>query len=135
MKSTSYTDEFIENTITNFYIPLESPYFLINGNTGRFRWQSKKALLSLASNSSPMIRGGFKATVLNTGKLVKYTLYLRRYFELELFFVQTKAKLLHRPNTQKHAKTGGGILTLSSMIKQTCFPIIQLHATFDKRYG
>jgi hypothetical protein len=40
-------DEFIENTITNFYIPLESPHFLINGNTGRFRWQSKKALLSL----------------------------------------------------------------------------------------
>jgi hydroxymethylglutaryl-CoA reductase len=24
-------DEFIENTITNFYIPLESPNFLING--------------------------------------------------------------------------------------------------------
>jgi hypothetical protein len=59
-------DEFIENTITNFYIPLGVANFLINGNTGRFRWQSKKALLSLrhlTHQSSGRHEVGLKTTV------------------------------------------------------------------------
>jgi hydroxymethylglutaryl-CoA reductase len=36
-------DEFIENTITNFYIPLELPLIFINGKYSTIPWPLKKA--------------------------------------------------------------------------------------------
>src|SRR6187402_98055 len=66
-------DEFIENTITNFYLPLGiAPNFLINGNYYTIPMVIEESSVVAAAAKSAKYwstRGGFKATVLNTEKI------------------------------------------------------------------
>jgi hydroxymethylglutaryl-CoA reductase len=65
-------DEFIENTITNFYIPLGvAPNFLINGKYSTIPMAIEESSVVAAASKSAKFwstRGGFKATVINTEK-------------------------------------------------------------------
>src|SRR3990167_5600845 len=66
-------DEFIENTISNFYIPLGvAPNFLINGkNTTIPMAIEESSVVAAAAKSAKFwsTRGGFKATVIDTEKI------------------------------------------------------------------
>mgnify|MGYP003602188414 FL=1 len=61
-------DEFIENTITNFYLPMGiAPNFLINGNYHSVPMVIEESSVVAAAAKSAKFwstRGGFKATVL-----------------------------------------------------------------------
>src|SRR5690606_29731572 len=66
-------EEFIENTITNFYLPLGiAPNFIIHGTTYAVPMViEESSVVAAASNSAKFWskRGGFKATVLSTEKI------------------------------------------------------------------
>ena len=66
-------DEFIENTISNYYLPLGvAPNFLINGKIIPFLWPLKKVLWLLQPVrllNFGWIRGGFKTQVISTTKI------------------------------------------------------------------
>ena len=66
-------DEFIENTITNFYIPLGvAPNFLINGKYKTIPMAIEESSVVAAASKSAKYwatRGGFKTTVINTEKI------------------------------------------------------------------
>jgi hydroxymethylglutaryl-CoA reductase len=63
-------DDFIENTITNFYLPLGiAPNFLINGKFYTVPMAIEESSVVAAAAKAAKFwseRGGFKATVLNT---------------------------------------------------------------------
>ena len=68
-------DDFIENTITNFYIPFGvAPNFLINDKIYCIPMaiEESSVVCSFQSASFWMERGGFKSTVISTTKLVMF---------------------------------------------------------------
>jgi len=73
-------DEFIENTITNFYIPLGvAPNFLINGKYKTIPMAIEESSVVAAASKSAKYwatRGGFKTTVINTEKIRPGTFYI-----------------------------------------------------------
>ncbi len=89
-------DEFIENTITNFYIPLGvAPNFLINGKYSTIPMAIEESSVVAAASKAAKFwstRGGFKATVINTEKIGQvHFMYKGDASKLALFFAQTKA--------------------------------------------
>ena len=66
-------DDFIENTITNFYLPLGvAPNFIINGKEHTIPMAIEESSVVAAAAKSAKFwstRGGFKATVINTEKI------------------------------------------------------------------
>ena len=68
-------DEFIENTLTNFYLPLGvAPNFVINDKTYTVPMVIEESSVVAAASKSAKFwaaRGGFKATVLGTSKLTQ----------------------------------------------------------------
>jgi hydroxymethylglutaryl-CoA reductase len=66
-------DEFIENTISNFYLPLGvAPNFIINGKNYTIPMAVEESSVVAAAAKAAKFwseRGGFKATVLNTEKI------------------------------------------------------------------
>jgi hydroxymethylglutaryl-CoA reductase len=134
-------DEFIENTITNFYIPLGvAPNFLINGKFTTIPMAiEESSVVAAASNSAKFWsdRGGFKASVLNTEKIGQvHFIYKGDVSKLELFFVQNKAKFFSDTEsiTKNMQKRGGGILNIVLQDKTHLLPnYYQLHATFETK--
>ena len=112
-------DEFIENTITNFYIPLGvAPNFLINGKYSTIPMAIEESSVVAAASKSAKFwstRGGFKATVINTEKIGQvHFIYTGDVSKLDLFFVQNKAKFFNDTEsiTKNMQKRGGGILDI-----------------------
>ena len=112
-------DEFIENTITNFYIPLGvAPNFLINGKFSTIPMAIEESSVVAAASKSAKFwseRGGFKATVIDTEKIGQvHFIYKGDTSKLELFFAQIKAKLFTATEsmTKNMQKRGGGILDI-----------------------
>ena len=112
-------DEFIENTISNFYMPFGVvPNFLINNKLYTLPMTiEESSVVAAAGNAAKfwMSRGGFKTTVLSTEKIghVHFTFKgqkkaLRNCFEV------LKPQLLKAtaPLTKNMEKRGGGILDL-----------------------
>lgn len=66
-------DEFIENTITNLYIPLGvAPNFLINGKYKTIPMAIEESSVVAAASKAAKFwatRGGFKATIIDTEKI------------------------------------------------------------------
>ncbi|MGB3774223.1 MAG: hydroxymethylglutaryl-CoA reductase, degradative [Leeuwenhoekiella sp.] len=112
-------DEFIENTISNYYLPLGvAPNFLINGEFYAIPMAiEESSVIAAASKAAKfwMTRGGFKAEVLGTVKIghVHFT-YDGDPDELILFFEEIKSKLIKetKPITKKMEDRGGGILDI-----------------------
>lgn len=134
-------DEFIENTITNFYIPLGvAPNFLINGKYSTIPMAIEESSVVAAASKSAKFwseRGGFKATVIDTEKIGQvHFIYKGDTSKLELFFAQIKSKLFANTEsmTKNMQKRGGGILDIRLNDKTNLLEnYFQLHATFETK--
>jgi hydroxymethylglutaryl-CoA reductase len=134
-------DEFIENTISNFYIPLGvAPNFLINGkNTTIPMAIEESSVVAAAAKSAKFwsARGGFKATVIDTEKIGQvHFIFKGDASKLGCFFIQTKAKFFSNTEniTKNMQKRGGGILDITLKDKTNLIPdYFQLHVTFETK--
>ena len=134
-------DEFIENTITNFYIPLGvAPNFLINGKYSTIPMAIEESSVVAAAAKAAKFwstRGGFKAAVLNTEKIGQvHFIYKGEESKLNLFFAQIKNKFFSETEsiTVNMQKRGGGILDINLKDKTDLLPnYFQLHATFETK--
>lgn len=134
-------DDFIENTITNFYLPLGiAPNFLINGKFYTVPMAIEESSVVAAAAKAAKFwseRGGFKATVLNTEKIGQvHFMYTGETSKLEKFFDETKAKFFEETEsiTKNMQKRGGGILDIVLKNKTDLLPnYFQLHATFETK--
>jgi len=134
-------DEFIENTITNFYIPLGvAPNFLINGKYSTIPMAIEESSVVAAAAKAANFwstRGGFKATVLNTEKIGQvHFIYKGDASKLNVFFSQIKSKFFDETEslTTNMQKRGGGILDIILNDKTNLMPnYFQLHATFETK--
>jgi hydroxymethylglutaryl-CoA reductase len=134
-------DEFIENTITNFYLPLGvAPNFLINGKYKTIPMAIEESSVVAAAAKSAKYwatRGGFKATVLNTEKIgqVHFT-FKGDLLKLEHFFQEIKNKFFVATEsiTKNMQKRGGGILDIELRNKTNLIEnYFQLHVTFETK--
>lgn len=132
-------DEFIENTITNFYLPLGiAPNFLVNDRLYVIPMAIEESSVVAAASKAAKFwlhRGGFKTEVLGTEKIGQvHFMYKGDQQKLESFFQTIKPKLLEETTsiTKNMTKRGGGITDIhlrnkSSELKD----YYQLHCTFE----
>ena len=134
-------DEFIENTITNFYLPMGiAPNFLINGKYYSIPMVIEESSVIAAAAKSAKFwstRGGFKATVLNTEKIGQvHFIFKGDSAKLQQFFNTVKATLLDSTAsiTKNMQKRGGGIISIELRDKTSELAnYYQLHVTFDTK--
>ena len=134
-------DEFIENTISNFYLPLGvAPNFVINGKSYTIPMAIEESSVVAAASKSAKFwasRGGFKATVLNSEKIGQvHFIYKGSKEKLTAFFNQIKYKLISETDsiTKNMQKRGGGILGIELRDKTVELEhYYQLHATFETK--
>ncbi len=132
-------DDFIENTITNFYLPLGiAPNFIINGKEVTIPMAIEESSVVAAAAKSAKFwstRGGFKATVLNNEKIGQvHFIYTGDSNKLEQFFAHIKPQLFSDTETitKNMRQRGGGILNIELRNQTDKLPsYFQLHATFD----
>jgi len=132
-------DEFIENTITNFYLPLGiAPSFTINGKDYTIPMAIEESSVIAAASKAAKFwstRGGFKATILNTEKIGQvHFKYEGDAQKLTAFFETVKPKLFSDTEdiTKNMRKRGGGILDITLRDKTALIDgYYQLHATFE----
>lgn len=132
-------DEFIENTITNYYLPLGvAPNFLINGKLHTIPMAIEESSVVAAASKAAKFwldRGGFKATVLSTTKIGQvHFMFHGQPKKLEAYFKSVKNRLIAdaKSITQNMEKRGGGILDIELRIKtEKLSGYYQLHATFE----
>ncbi|MEO9892068.1 hydroxymethylglutaryl-CoA reductase, degradative [Aurantibacter sp.] len=134
-------DEFIENTISNFYLPLGiAPNFLINNNLLAIPMAIEESSVVAAASRSAKFwleRGGFKATILGTEKVGQvHFIFKGDSKKLTTFFGKIKPVLLSSTKhlTQSMEKRGGGILDIVLRDKTDVLPdYFQLHCTFETK--
>ena len=134
-------DEFIENTITNFYLPLGiAPNFLINGKYKTIPMVIEESSVVAAASKSAKYwatRGGFRTSVINTEKIGQvHFIHNGDLEKLEKFFNEIKHKFYEATEsvTKNMQKRGGGILSIELRNKTNLIPnYYQLHATFDTK--
>lgn len=132
-------DEFIENTITNYYLPLGvAPNFLINKTIYTIPMAIEESSVVAAASKAAKFwleRGGFKAEVLSTEKIGQvHFIYKGDFAKLEAFFKTVKPKLISESAsiTKNMERRGGGILDIQLRNKSEDLPnYYQLHATFE----
>ena len=132
-------DEFIENTITNFYIPFGiAPNFLINGKVYCVPMAIEESSVVAAASKNAafwMERGGFKSTVISTTKIghVHFAWY-GEYEVLKNFFNSIKQKFFDETKqiTKNMNERGGGILEIELVNRADLEPnYYQLQAKFE----
>lgn len=134
-------DEFIENTITNLYVPLGiAPNFKINGTMYAIPMAIEESSVVAAASKAAKFwlkRGGFKATVLGTEKVGQvHFIYTGDFERLKAFYAQLKPKLLadSASLTRSMEKRGGGITDIILKNKTASLKnYYQLHATFETK--
>lgn len=132
-------DEFIENTITNYYLPLGvAPNFLINGKVFTIPMAIEESSVVAAASKAAKFwldRGGFKTKVLSTKKIGQVHFMFHGQKEtLNSFFTEIKSKLFEacKPITKNMIARGGGILDIKLRDKtKELDGYYQLHATFE----
>ncbi|MBF8148561.1 hydroxymethylglutaryl-CoA reductase, degradative [Winogradskyella sp. F6397] len=133
-------DEFIENTITNYYLPLGvAPNFRINDTFYTIPMAIEESSVIAAASKAAKFwleRGGFKAEVISTEKIgqVHFT-YDGDNEDLKLY-IDTVIKQKFFEDTQSITKSmqnrGGGILNIELKDKtKELENYYQLHATFE----
>lgn len=132
-------DEFIENTISNYYLPLGiAPNFLINGKVYAIPMAIEESSVVAAASKAAKFwleRGGFKAEVLGTEKIgqVHFT-YGGEADQLEAFAgrVIPIMKKDVADLTAKMEKRGGGVRSIELRDKRRELEdYFQLHCTFE----
>lgn len=132
-------DEFVENTITNYYLPLGvAPNFLINDTLYTIPMAIEESSVIAAASKAAKFwleRGGFKAEVISTTKIGQvHFIYKGQSDHLNRFFETVKPKLFADTTyiTQSMQKRGGGILDVQLVNKtEKLENYYQLHATFE----
>ena len=132
-------DEFTENTISNFYLPLGiAPNFLIDGKDYTIPMAIEESSVIAAASKTAKFwreRGGFKTTILNfkkTGQV--HFIFNGNKEKLFDFFKNIKSLLIEecKEINFNMAKRGGGILDIEIIDKTIDIPnYYQLNATFD----
>lgn len=132
-------DEFIENTVTNFYLPFGvAPNFVINDKTYTIPMAIEESSVVAAASKAAKFwqtRGGFKTKVISTTKIGQvHFMYNGKKEALTSFFDKIKSKLITdaKPITKNMEKRGGGILDIQLKDKtEGLYNYYQLHATFE----
>ncbi len=132
-------DEFIENTITNYYLPLGvAPNFLINDLLYTIPMAIEESSVVAAASKAAKFwydRGGFKAEVVSTTKIGQvHFMYTGNPDKLQLFFNTIKDRLLKEvaPITKNMEKRGGGIKDIVLVNKTDDLAnYYQLHCSFE----
>ncbi|MFI2742987.1 hydroxymethylglutaryl-CoA reductase, degradative [Zhouia sp. PK063] len=132
-------DEFIENTISNYYLPLGiAPNFLINEQLYTIPMAIEESSVVAAACKAAKFwlqRGGFKTEVLSTEKVGQvHFIYKGNKTKLEQFFNNIKPQLYTdaKEITANMEKRGGGILEISLVDKtKNLDNYYQLHCTFE----
>lgn len=134
-------DEFIENTITNLYVPQGiAPNFLINDTLYAIPMAIEESSVIAAASKAAKFwlkKGGFKTTILGTEKVGQvHFIYKGDTNRLNSFFTYLKPILLVESSslTSSMKKRGGGItdIVLKDKTKQL-ENYYQLHATFETK--
>lgn len=134
-------DEFIENTVSNFYLPLGiAPNFLINGKYHTIPMAIEESSVVAAAGNAAKYwqkRGGFKAEVLGTEKVGQvHFIYPGEVDKLKTFFSQVKQKLFDATLgiTENMRKRNGGITSITLRDKtEDLQQYFQLHCTFETK--
>ncbi len=132
-------DEFIENTITNYYLPLGiAPNFLINDKLYAVPMAIEESSVVAAASKAAkfwLSRGGFKTTILGTEKVGQVhfiykgdTSKLKDFFKLLTPILRSDAIAI----TKNMEKRGGGISNIELRDKTADIEnYYQLHCTFE----
>ncbi|PQJ21487.1 hydroxymethylglutaryl-CoA reductase, degradative [Tenacibaculum sp. SG-28] len=134
-------DDFIENTITNFYMPYGiAPNFVINGKEMVIPMVVEESSVVAAASLVAKFwstRGGFKASVVSTKKIGQvHFMYQGKKSDLSTYFEAKKPKLLEATAaiTKNMEKRGGGILDIQLVDKTDDLSnYYQLFVTFETK--
>ena len=132
-------DDFIENTISNFYLPFAvAPNFVINGKDYTIPMTIEESSVVAAASLVAKFwstRGGFKANVISTTKIGQvHFMYEGDKVALETYFNSKKAHFYKVTDdiTKNMRKRGGGILDIELRDKTAELKdYYQLHVTFE----
>ncbi|WP_298237806.1 hydroxymethylglutaryl-CoA reductase, degradative [uncultured Algibacter sp.] len=132
-------DEFIENTITNYYLPLGvAPNFLINNKLYTIPMAIEESSVVAAASKAAKFwldRGGFKTKVISTTKIGQvHFIFKGDFSKLQSFFKEVKPKLLSdsKDLTKNMESRGGGILDIELRDKtENIDGYYQLHTSFE----
>ena len=134
-------DDFIENTISNFYMPYGiAPNFVINDREYVIPMVVEESSVVAAASLVAKFwstRGGFKTTVIGTTKIGQvHFMFAGDKIDLEKYFNQNKTELFAATAsiTKNMQKRGGGILDIKLVDKtDTLSNYYQLHVTFETK--
>ncbi|MGY6647231.1 hydroxymethylglutaryl-CoA reductase, degradative [Wenyingzhuangia sp. IMCC45574] len=134
-------DDFIENTVSNFYMPFGvAPNFVINGRNYTIPMAIEESSVVAAASLVAKFwsdKGGFKATVLSTVKVGQvHFMYNGDKTELFNYFDKVKGNLINATDdiTKNMRKRGGGILEIELRDKtEELEGYYQLHVTFETK--
>lgn len=133
-------DEFIENTIGNFYLPFGvAPNFLINGRLMAIPMAIEESSVVAAASKAAnfwLDRGGFRATIISTRKVghVHFIWNGSDHEALYRFFDSIRHKFAENSHniTRNMVARGGGLLDIRLKDKSHLEPgYYQLEATFE----
>ncbi|WP_394750290.1 hydroxymethylglutaryl-CoA reductase, degradative [Spongiimicrobium salis] len=132
-------DEFIENTISNYYLPLGiAPNFLINDQLYAIPMAIEESSVVAAASKAAkfwLSRGGFKTEVRSTEKIGQvHFMYSGNFGKLQAFFEEIKPifKKDAAEITKNMEKRGGGITDIILKDKTASLAhYYQLHCTFE----
>jgi len=132
-------DEFIENSIANFYLPMGvAPNFLINGKQYTLPMAIEESSVVAAASKSAKFwasRGGFKTQILGTKKIGQVHFLFKGKTELlQSFFKEKKQMLIDSTSsiTANMRQRGGGIFNIELNDKSNLIEdYYQLHLTFE----
>jgi hydroxymethylglutaryl-CoA reductase len=134
-------DDFIENSISNFYLPIGvAPNFVINGKEYAIPMVTEESSVVAAASLVAKFwstKGGFKTTVLGTTKIGQvHFMFAGKKTDLENYFNTNKTELYAATAsiTKNMEKRGGGILNIQLVDKtNTLENYYQLHITFETK--
>ncbi len=137
----SLHDDFIENTISNFYLPYAvAPNFLINDKNYVIPMAIEESSVVAAAAMTAKFwhkRDGFKTRVISTTKIGQvHFKYAGNYTILKTYFENIKPDLLKATEdiTQKMRQRGGGILNIALCDKTAELKnYYQLHVSFETK--
>ncbi len=134
-------DEFIENTISNFYLPYAiAPNFIINGKDYVIPMAVEESSVVAAASLTAKFwseRGGFKTEVISTIKTGQvHFMYEGNFDELQDYFNQRKPSLFEATDTiaKNMRKRGGGVLDVELKDKTNKLKnYYQLYVSFETK--
>ncbi|MDO6766863.1 MULTISPECIES: hydroxymethylglutaryl-CoA reductase, degradative [Cellulophaga] len=132
-------DEFIENTVSNYYLPLGiAPNFLINDKLYAIPMAIEESSVVAAASKAAKFwlkRGGFKTSIIGTEKVGQvHFMYTGDFTKLNEFFTGLESVLKNDASdiTKNMKKRGGGITAITLKDKtEDLKDYYQLHCTFE----